>query len=225
MQETLHFDPRTERITSLRSKEEAHDYRYFPEPDLVPVRIAPEMLEAARAALPELPLARAERYERELALSAESAQQLAFRPELAERFDAAVAGDGAQAQAVANLMLNEPEHALAASPGAVAQLVRLVADKAVTPQNARVVLERMAAGGGDDPAAIVAAEGLGAIGGGDALAPLVEAALAANAAAAEKIRAGNLKAIGPIIGHVMRETKGRADGGEVTRLVREQLGV
>src|ERR671938_668658 len=79
VQETLHFDPRTEAITSLRSKEEAHDYRYFPEPDLVPITIAQEMIEAARAELPELPAARAERYERDLALNAEIAKLLAFR--------------------------------------------------------------------------------------------------------------------------------------------------
>ncbi|MDQ3676719.1 MAG: GatB/YqeY domain-containing protein, partial [Actinomycetota bacterium] len=78
---------------------------------------------------------------------------------------------------------------------------------------------------GGDPAAIVESEGLGSIGGDDALEPIVEAALAANADAAEKIKQGNMKAIGAIIGHVMRETKGRADGGQVTRLVREKLGV
>jgi aspartyl-tRNA(Asn)/glutamyl-tRNA(Gln) amidotransferase subunit B len=80
--------------------------------------------------------------------------------------------------------------------------------------------------GGGDPAAIVEAEGLGSMtGGDDALEPLVEAALDANADAADKIRGGNMKAIGAIIGHVMRETKGRADGAEVTRIVRGKLGV
>jgi aspartyl-tRNA(Asn)/glutamyl-tRNA(Gln) amidotransferase subunit B len=99
-----------------------------------------------------------------------------------------------------------------------------VSSKQVTQGAARQVLERLVAEGGD-PQAIVEREGLGAIGGGDELGPVVDAALAANADAAEKIRAGNMKAIGPIIGHVMRETKGRADGGEVTRLVRERLGL
>ena len=91
--------------------------------------------------------------------------------------------------------------------------------------NAKVVLDRLVADGGD-PATIVESEGLGSMGGGDdELEPIVEAALAANADAAEKIKAGNMKAIGAIIGHVMRETKGRADGSEVTRIVREKLGV
>ena len=78
---------------------------------------------------------------------------------------------------------------------------------------------------GGEPAAIVAAEGLAAMGGGDELAGIVAAALEANADAAERVRAGNAKAIGPIVGHVMRETKGRADGTEVSRLINEQLGL
>ena len=85
------------------------------------------------------------------------------------------------------------------------------------------MLDRLVADGGD-PAEIVEREGLGAVGGGDELAGVVAAAIAANAAAAEKVRGGNDKAMGPIVGFVMRETKGRADGGEVGRLIREQLG-
>ena len=91
VQETLHFDPGTGQLTPLRSKEEAHDYRYFPEPDLVPVLATPEMLEAARAEIPELPAERAARFERELQLSPERAREIAFRTELADYFEAAVA--------------------------------------------------------------------------------------------------------------------------------------
>ncbi len=91
LQETLHFDPGSGAITSLRSKEEAHDYRYFPEPDLVPVAIDEQMIETARAAMPELPASRAARYEREFGLSAASAQLLAFRFELGDYFEAALA--------------------------------------------------------------------------------------------------------------------------------------
>jgi aspartyl-tRNA(Asn)/glutamyl-tRNA(Gln) amidotransferase subunit B len=223
-QETLHFDPRTGSITSLRSKEEAHDYRYFPEPDLVPIAISADMLEAARAALPELPTARAERYEREFSLSADTAHVLSFRPEMAEFFEAGAAESG-NPQAFANLILNEPDRIPALEPVPTARLVRLIGERKVTPQNGRVVLERMAENGGGDPEQIIEAEGLGAMEGGDELDAIVDAALAANADAAGKIRDGNMKAIGPIIGHVMRETKGRADGGEVTRLVRAKLGL
>src|SRR3954466_13468076 len=101
-QETLHFDPRTEAITSLRSKEEAHDYRYFPEPDLPPVRISEAMLDRAQAALPELPMARAERFERDLGLTTDSARLLAWRAELGDYFEAALSSNGIEAQPLAN---------------------------------------------------------------------------------------------------------------------------
>jgi aspartyl-tRNA(Asn)/glutamyl-tRNA(Gln) amidotransferase subunit B len=237
VQETLHFDPATERITSLRSKEEAHDYRYFPEPDLVPVAISQEMLDAARGALPELPAARAERLEREVGLSADSARRLAFRAELGDYFDAALAAGvdpAPPAQALANwitgdLLARLPDGVDPAdskvAAAALAALVGLVAAKRISVGAARQVLDRLIADGGD-PVAVVAQEGLAALdGGGEELAALVAAALAANPEAAENLRGGNAKAIGPIVGFVMRETKGRADGGEVTRLVHEQLGI
>jgi aspartyl-tRNA(Asn)/glutamyl-tRNA(Gln) amidotransferase subunit B len=235
-QETLHFDPRTEAITSLRSKEEAHDYRYFPEPDLTPVAITEAMRDRAAAALPELPLARAERFEKDLGLSADSAHLLAFRTELGDFFEAALGDNGAHAaepQPLANWVANELVSRLGADadpseskvqPGALAQLVAMVTAKEVTQGGARQVLDKLVATGGE-PQAIVAAEGLGAVGGADELAPIVEAALAANPDVAEKLRGGDTKPIGVIVGHVMRETKGRADGGEITRLVREQLGL
>jgi aspartyl-tRNA(Asn)/glutamyl-tRNA(Gln) amidotransferase subunit B len=232
-QETLHFDPRTEAITSLRSKEDAHDYRYFPEPDLTPVAISSEMLDRAKAALPELPLARAERFERDLGLHVESARLLAFRPELGDYFEAAIDGDGANAQPVANWLGNELLSRLDAdadpaqskvAPTALAKLVAMVSAKEVTQAGGRQVLDKLIAAGGD-PAQIVEAEGLGAVGGSDELAPIVEAALAANPDVAEKLRGGDMKPIGVIVGHVMRETKGLADGGEITRLVRSQLGL
>ena len=232
-QETLHYDPVTGAITSLRSKEEAHDYRYFPEPDLVPVVVDEPMIAAARAELPELPAQRAERYERELGLSADSARQLAFRSDLAAYFERALASvDDVLPQALANWVTGElvarvgdgdPADAKV-EPVALAQLVAMVHGRAVTPGAAKQVLDTLVAQGGD-PRAIVEAEGLGAIGGGDELAEVVQRALAADPDAVEKLKAGNMKAIGPIVGFVMRETKGRADGGEVTRLVRQQLGL
>jgi len=232
VQETLHYDPVTDRITSLRSKEEAHDYRYFPEPDLVPVAISSEMLAAAQREMPELPAAREQRLQG-LGVSAASARQLAWRTELGDYFEAALACDGAEAQPLANWVCNELVARVGeedpatsnVSPEAMAKLVGLVAAKAVTVNNAKLVLDRLVADGGD-PGSIVEAEGLGSMAGGDdELEPLVAAALEANADAAEKIRAGNMKAIGAIIGHVMRETKGRADGAEVTRIVRGKLDV
>jgi aspartyl-tRNA(Asn)/glutamyl-tRNA(Gln) amidotransferase subunit B len=245
MQETLHFDPVSSMITSLRSKEEAHDYRYFPEPDLVPVAIDEDMIEAARAAMGELPADRAERFEHALGLSADSAQLLAFRAELGDYFEAALAAGADPApptQALANWIATELVRRLGdgegtggdgvggdlspsrVRPGALAALVGLVSAKQISGGAGRQVLDRLVAEGGD-PAAIVAAEGLGALDGEDDLAAVVADALAANADAAERVKGGNAKAIGPIVGYVMRETKGRADGGEVTRLINQQLGI
>jgi aspartyl-tRNA(Asn)/glutamyl-tRNA(Gln) amidotransferase subunit B len=236
IQETLHFDPSSGAITSLRSKEEAHDYRYFPEPDLVPVAIDDVMRAAAQEAMSELPADRAERFRRELALSPDSAQLLAFRGELGDYFEAALAVEAdpaPPAQALANWIAGDlvarladgedPAGSRVQAP-ALAALVGLVSAKRVSVGAGRQVLDRLLADGGGDPAAIIEAEGLGAIDGEAELGAIVAAALREHPDAAERVRNGNAKAIGPIVGAVMRETKGRADGTEVTRLVHEQLG-
>jgi aspartyl-tRNA(Asn)/glutamyl-tRNA(Gln) amidotransferase subunit B len=235
VQETLHFDPDSGSITSLRSKEEAQDYRYFPEPDLLPVAIDEQMLAAARADMPELPADRAERFQHTLALSADSAQQLAFRAELADFFERALAAEEETKpppQLLANWVTGELVARLGeedpagsrVQPAALARLVGMLDAKQVSVGAARQVLDRLVADGGD-PAAIVEAEGLAAMDGGGELAEIVAGALAANPDAAERVRQGNAKAVGPIVGQVMRETKGRADGAEVARLINEQLGV
>ncbi len=230
-QETLHFDPASGRLSPLRSKEEAHDYRYFPEPDLVPVVPTEAMREAARAAIPELPAARAERYEREFALQTDAARLLAYEPPYGDYFERAVAAGDAEPRQVA-IWVTELRTRLGADadpagspvgPEALASLAALVGGRTINAGAGRQVLERLIAEGGD-PAAVVEREGLAAMGDGDELAAVVAAAIEANPAAADKVRGGNGKAIGPIVGFVMRETKGRADGGEVGRLVREQLG-
>src|ERR687887_1171752 len=217
VQETLHFDPRTETITSLRSKEEAHDYRYFPEPDLTPVAITKDMLERARAAMPELPADRATRFERDLGLSPDSAKLLAWRAELGDYFETALQTDGVEPQPLANwvnelvarIEVEDPAQSRV-EPGALATLVGMVTGREVTQNAAKQVLDRLVAEGGD-PAAIVDAEGLRAMGAGDELEPIVQAALDANPDVVEKLRSGNMKPVGVIVGHVMRETKGRAD--------------
>ncbi|HXR28435.1 MAG TPA: Asp-tRNA(Asn)/Glu-tRNA(Gln) amidotransferase subunit GatB [Solirubrobacteraceae bacterium] len=236
VQETLHFDPASGAITSLRSKEEAHDYRYFPEPDLVPVSIDAQMLTDARAAMSELPADRAERLQRELQLSADSARLLAFRGELADYFEAAlgapvepppppqVLANWVTGELLARLQDGEDPAGSRVAPGELAALVGLLAAKQVSVGAARQVLDRLLADGGT-AAEIVAAEGLAAIDGAEELAGIVAAAIAANEDAAARVRDGNAKAIGPIVGQVMRETKGRADGTEVARLINEQLGV
>jgi aspartyl-tRNA(Asn)/glutamyl-tRNA(Gln) amidotransferase subunit B len=229
-QETLHYDPQSGSLTPLRSKEEAHDYRYFPEPDLVPVAPTEEMLARARAALPELPAARAERLERDLELPAETARLLAFRSELGDFFESAVEASGnGEVRTLANWMTNELAARIgdsdpagtALEPSAFADLVAMVDAKQVSAGAAKEVLDVLIQEGGD-PAAIVETQGLGRAESGE-LEAIVERAIADNPDAVEKIRAGKGQAIGAIVGAVMRETKGRADGGEVQRMISERL--
>jgi aspartyl-tRNA(Asn)/glutamyl-tRNA(Gln) amidotransferase subunit B len=223
VQETLHFDPVSGGLSPLRSKEEAHDYRYFPEPDLVAISPTQEMLDAARAALPELPAEREARYERDYGLPADTARLFAFDPRWGDYFER-VEGDP---RTVANWVTEL--RARADSPGAVepaalAKLVQLVEARTVTAGNARVVLDKLIEGGGD-PAEIVEREDLGAMGDSGELAGIVAKVIEDNPDVVERIRGGNAKAMGALVGPIMRETKGKADGGEVNRLIREQLGV
>jgi aspartyl-tRNA(Asn)/glutamyl-tRNA(Gln) amidotransferase subunit B len=231
VQETLHFDPSSGQLTPLRSKEEAHDYRYFPEPDLVPLVATDEMVAAARAALPELPADRAERFQRELGLSDESARLLAFRTELGDYYERALRADGDDPVALANWIPplierigsdRDPADSKV-SPESLAALSAMVGAKQVSRDAAREVLTRLVDEGGD-PRAIVQREGLGAMSSDDGgLGEVVDKAIAVDPDAADKVRGGNRKAVGPLVGYVMRETKGRADGGEVTRMLLERL--
>ncbi len=232
-QETLHFDPASGRLSTLRSKEEAQDYRYFPEPDLVPLVVTEEMITRARAEVPELPAARAQRFETDLGLGAGLARDLAFRPQLADYFELALAagGDRVDAVGLANWIPqlverigSESDPARSkVSPQSFATLAAMVKAKDVSRDAAREVLTRLVKDGGD-PVAIVQDEGLGALNAEeDGLGDIVDRAISSDPGAADKVRAGNMKAIGPLVGYVMRETKGRADGGEVTRLIRQRI--
>ncbi|MDX6635412.1 MAG: aspartyl-tRNA(Asn)/glutamyl-tRNA(Gln) amidotransferase subunit [Solirubrobacterales bacterium] len=243
-QETLHFDPASGSLTSLRSKEEAHDYRYFPEPDLVPLAPTEEMLREAREALPELPVARAARYESELRLDSEPARQLAREPEVAAYFERVCAEadadpeprpDGVEPRVVANWITGDLTAELrkrsdaedfsdpTVPPSSLAALVAMVAAREISHGSGRKVLSILVANRGGDPQEIVEREGLAQMSDSGELEAIVERAMADNPDAVEKIREGNPKAIGAIVGAVMRETKGRADGGEVNRLIQEKL--
>jgi aspartyl-tRNA(Asn)/glutamyl-tRNA(Gln) amidotransferase subunit B len=223
VQETLHFDPVSGRLSPLRSKEEAHDYRYFPEPDLVPVAPTAEMVESARAALPELPAAREERYASQYGLPPDSARLLAFEPEWGDYFEQVEGEPRTVANWVTELRAraDSPD---AVPPASLTKLVALVDARTVNAGNARVVLDRLVADGGD-PAEIIEREDLGAMGDSGELAGIVARVIEDNPDVVERIRGGNPKAMGALVGPVMRETKGKADGGEVNRLIREQLGV
>ena len=235
-QETLHFDPVSGSLTTMRSKEYAHDYRYFPEPDLVPLAPSESEIAAARDSLPELPEQRRERYASELGLSADVATTLAFDADLARFFEEALTADSeADPPALANWVTGElvaasrtagAAHPIqsSATPVAVAALAGMVAAKQVNRGAGREILAELAAEGGD-PAEIAERRGLGAQSDAGELEAIVDRAIEAEPDAAAKVKAGEGKAIGAIVGVVMRETRGRADGGEVSRLIRSRLGL
>jgi aspartyl-tRNA(Asn)/glutamyl-tRNA(Gln) amidotransferase subunit B len=237
-QETLHFDPVTDSLTSLRSKEEVHDYRYFPEPDLVPIVPTKEMLEAARRALPELPASRLGRYETDYGLATDTAAVLVGWAELGTFFEeslTAVSEDGLDAatlarwttgELVARLReqgLEDPRQSKL-SPRALAELVLMVQSRELSQSAAKEVLAELTRSGGE-PAEIVEAKGLKPIADSGELEGIVERAIEQNPAAVEQIKGGKVQAAGAIVGAVMRDTKGRADGAEVNRLIRQKLGI
>ncbi|MEJ7718793.1 MAG: Asp-tRNA(Asn)/Glu-tRNA(Gln) amidotransferase subunit GatB [Thermoleophilaceae bacterium] len=235
VQETLHFDPVSGSLSPLRSKEEAHDYRYLPEPDLVP--LAPSARDAAggprgaaRAARGPLRSASAPTS----TCPVDTARMLAFSAELGDFFEASVAasGDrtGADPRELANWVVGELKASLGDAdpsssqvrPEALAELAGMVARQEISRAAGRQVLEIVAAEGGA-PAAIVAERGLARAETSE-LEGVVERAVADNADAVEKVRAGKTKAMGAIVGAVMRETRGRADGDEVRRMIEERIG-
>jgi aspartyl-tRNA(Asn)/glutamyl-tRNA(Gln) amidotransferase subunit B len=232
-QETLHFDPSSGRLSTLRSKEEAHDYRYFPEPDLVPIAPTEQMLAAAREALPELPAERAARYGEDWGLTADTARLFAFEPAWGTYFEeAATAAAPLESRPVANWVtelrsrIGADQEPMVSNvqPSDIARLAQLVADNKVTTGNGRKVLDVLVAEGGE-PDAIVEREGLAALEDDGELAGIVARVIGDNPDVVERIKGGNAKAMGALVGPIMRETRGRADGGEVNRLIREQLGV
>jgi aspartyl-tRNA(Asn)/glutamyl-tRNA(Gln) amidotransferase subunit B len=194
------------------------------------------MLREARESLPELPAARAERYREQLGLAEDVAALLAADPETAFFFERVNGeADDIEPRVVANWVTGELAAALRqegeaanasdskVEPESLAALIAMVQEKKISHSSGKAVLVALVVEGGD-PAEIVEREGLAQIADSGELESIVAAAVEANPEAAEQIRAGNGKAIGAIVGAVMKETKGRADGGEVNRLIREKLG-
>ena len=213
-----------------RVKSDADDYRYFPEPDLVPVAPAREWVEQIRAALPELPAARRRRLKAEWGLADDEMRDVVNAGAL-DLIEATVAA-GASGQAARKWWMGELARAakdretaleeLAVSPAQVAQLQGLVDSGRLTDKLARQVLEGVLAGEGD-PRAVVEARGLEVVSDETALLAAVDEALAAQPDVAEKIRGGKVKAAGAIVGAVMKATRGRADARRVRELVMERV--
>ena len=229
---TNHYDPQTDAITVLRRKEGAEDYRYFPEPDLVPVTVSDDHREALRASLPELPAARITRLEG-LDLRPSEALALVSAPALGDWFEE-LSSEIDDPRLAANWTLGafvEHLNAAGVAPGAspvtparLAGLLALVADGTLGSAGAKTVFARLVADPDATAAAIVEREGLGQVTDDAALTALVEEAIAGNPAQVEQFRAGKESLIGFFVGQVMRASGGRAEPTAVQRLLRDRLG-
>jgi aspartyl-tRNA(Asn)/glutamyl-tRNA(Gln) amidotransferase subunit B len=236
VQETRLWDADRERTAPMRSKEHAHDYRYFPEPDLLPLRVDPAWVDELRASLPELPTARRARFEKEYGLPTYDAEVLTARRDLADYFEAAVAVHR-NPKAISNWVMGDVlrlvrerklDEALAieswpVAPHSLARLIALIDDETISGKIAKTVFEEMVASG-DDPAAIVERKGLVQVTDTGAIAAAVDAVLAANQAKVAEYRGGKDKLFGFFVGQVMKATGGKANPKAVNDLLHERLG-
>jgi aspartyl-tRNA(Asn)/glutamyl-tRNA(Gln) amidotransferase subunit B len=231
VQETRHFHEDTGTTTAGRSKEEAQDYRYFPEPDLVPLEPPPDWIEQIRSALPELPAARRARLQAELGLS--DADISALRNAGALDLVAETVAAGASPEQARNWWLTELSRraneagvelsALRVSPAQVARICALVESGQLNNKLARQVLDGVLAGEGS-PDEVVSARGLAVVTDTSVLAAAVDEAIAANPDVAAKVRDGKIPAAGALIAAVMRATGGQADAASVRQLILQRLG-
>jgi aspartyl-tRNA(Asn)/glutamyl-tRNA(Gln) amidotransferase subunit B len=215
----------------MRSKELSDDYRYFPDPDLLPVRLTPELIEQVRATLPELPAARRHRYVAELGLSPYDAQWLAQDPDVAGYFDAA-AGAAGDAKLAANWVMGELAAALnraelgitrsPVSPARLAVLITRLKDGTLSSKTAKTLFEALWTEDGDVDA-IIDARGLRQVSDTGALAAIVTRVVADNPAQVAEFRAGKEKVLGFLVGQVMKATQGKANPQQVNQLLREAL--
>jgi aspartyl-tRNA(Asn)/glutamyl-tRNA(Gln) amidotransferase subunit B len=231
VQETRLWDVDREETRSMRSKEQAHDYRYFPEPDLLPLRVDQAWVDDVRASLPELPGPRRRRFEREYGLSAYDADVLTQRKDVADFFDAAIAA-GSSPKEMANWITTELlrimreqklDQALVirewpVTPAQLAALSRLVEQGTINRNTAKALLPRLL-GTGADPGALVATEGLAQVSDRGALERAVDEVLAGHPDQVAQYRAGKERVLGFLVGQVMRRTGGKAN----PRLAQEVL--
>jgi aspartyl-tRNA(Asn)/glutamyl-tRNA(Gln) amidotransferase subunit B len=231
-QETRHFQETTGTTRSGRSKEEATDYRYFPEPDLVPLAPAPEWVAEIRGSLPELPAARRTRLQAELGLSTEDLQQMVNAgvvEAVASTVEAgAAAGEarnwwmGYLAQLANARDIEAP--ALPITPVQVARLIALVSDGTLSTALARQAVDGVLETGADVDE-VIATRGLAMVSDTSALTDAADAAIAANPDVAEKVRGGKVAAVGALVGAVMKATRGQADAAAVRTILLERLSV
>jgi len=226
-QATMAYDAASDLTRVLRLKEDAHDYRYFPDPDLIPLVISHDDVERLRAGLPELADQKRERYRAEYGLPDRDAEQLSENRTLAELFEAAVADYG-KARPVANWLLRDVPKVLSENdleieqsrltPAALAALLRLVDAGTTTARSAQELLPELVRDGGD-PETLVKERGLEAVSDSGVLESAVDEVLAAHADNVERFRAGEEKVLNFLMGQVMRRTQGKANPAAVRELL------
>lgn len=232
-QATVLFDPDTGETRAMRTKEDAADYRYFPDPDLPPLAIAAEWIERVRAEMPELPRAMAERYVQAHGLSEYDATQLTQSPALARYFDDAV-GAGAAPKLASNWItgeiarrLNLQDIAITEAPVGAAQLAKLIqriSDGTVSNNAARQVFDALWTGEGEDVDSVIEAKGLKQMSDAGALEKIIDGVLATNQKNIDEYRAGKDKAFNALVGQVMKASQGKANPAQVNALLKAKLG-
>ncbi|HSD37544.1 MAG TPA: Asp-tRNA(Asn)/Glu-tRNA(Gln) amidotransferase subunit GatB [Rhodocyclaceae bacterium] len=238
-QATVLFDPDTGETRAMRSKEDAHDYRYFPDPDLLPLEISAEWISRVKSEMPELPVQLAARFEGEYGLSAYDAAALTGSRDTAQYYVDAVAAAGPDlAKPIANWVmgeiaarLNREEREIKDSPVSPAQLAGLmkrIADNTISNNIAKKVFEALWNGEGGSEAnaadSIIETQGLKQVTDVSAIEPIIDEVIAANAKNVEEYRAGKEKAFNALVGQVMKASKGKASPAQVNELLKKKLG-
>jgi aspartyl-tRNA(Asn)/glutamyl-tRNA(Gln) amidotransferase subunit B len=233
-QATVLFDPDTGETRAMRTKEDAADYRYFPDPDLPPLVIAPEWIERVRAGMPELPRVMAGRFVNDYGLPEYDATTLTQSKAMGAYFEEAAKVSG-QAKLASNWVMGEVSRRLNAQEIAIEQapvqaatlaaLIQRIADGTVSNNAARQVFEALWVGEGSDVDAVIEAKGLRQMNDSGALEKIVDEVIAANAANVEQIRAGKDKAFNALVGQAMKASKGKANPQQVGDLLRRKLGL
>ncbi len=232
IQETRLYDPDADETRPMRSKEEANDYRYFPDPDLLPVSIDQSWIDEIAATIPELPDAKTKRFIEEFKLKSDDAEQLTSDQELARYFEDCLSNYGEQPQLTANWILGDLLGQLnredisieqsPVSPTQLASLVQRICDNTISGKIGKQVFQELWQGAttADD---VIKAKGLKQITDTGALEKLVEETIAAHPEQAEELRGGKEKLMGFFVGQIMKQTQGKANPGEVNRILRDQL--
>ncbi len=232
VQETRLYDADKDETRSMRSKEEANDYRYFPDPDLLPVEIPAETIESLKASLPELPDAKQQRFMSDYAVKEEDAGILTLSRATADYYEAVVAATDAKPQVAANWVIGDLGGALnrdgldiESAPVSAAQLAGLlnrIADNTISGKIAKDVFEAMWAGEGDADA-VIESKGLKQITDSSAIEAIVDKVIEANPSQVAEYQSGKDKLIGFFVGQVMKETQGKANPGQVNQILEDKL--